>query len=344
MELLKAQAITPEIVAFINEKIAEGQGIEEIIMHEFNQKKVTKRVADKAQSIEKMITDLGYVLKENGYELTQKEEEINEESKGDVQQEEGDIVEDSKEDTQQKEESKPKKTYSTKKKKAEEEEQKRREKEEQLKENPFLFVSSFDLLIEVDFIAKQIANGKVKNIGVYTNEKVDEAFKLLQDRFYYIPNYLLICAAVNFTYLNLDNFMQSKWADEFYEVYQSDKQSRKSKNEMESSKKLKEEKKEITSRLEVIKDKKEFKEEREELKIQLRKINSELRRKQTNVKMSTSAADQAMYWLKNKFPFLSQSDIILMCIYAFSKCMNENEEELKKRIEKRKNEEIENNK
>lgn len=333
MELLKAQAITPEIVDFINDKIAEGQGIETIIMHEFNQKKVTKRVADKAKSIEKMITDLGYVLKENGYELQQKEEVIIEESKEETQQEEGDIVEDSKEESEQKQDdSKPKKTYLTKK-----------QKEEELRENPFLSVHPFSVLMEVDHIATQISAGNIKNIGVYTNDKVDEAFKLLQDRFYYIPNYLLICAAVKFTSDNLDNFVKSKWVDEFYEVYNHDKRIRKNKNDAESSKKLKEEKKEITSRLEVIKDKKEFKNEEEELKIRLRKINSELRRRQTNVKMSDYVADTSMYWLKKKFPFLSQSDIILMCVYAFSKCMNENEEESRKRLEERNNEGTENN-
>lgn len=339
MKLLNVETLTPEHIEFINAQNAEGQGLREIVRHEMKAKSVTPKVRNEVKKIKEKLEQMGYILIDGFYKLEEKEEVVNEESKEEVQQEEGEIVEYSKEESEQKEESKPKKTYSTKKKKAEEEEQKRKKREEKLKENPFVSVSSYELLETVDDIAVDIAKGEVKNIGVYTSDKVDEAFKLLQNRYYYIPNYLLISACVYFTEKNLDKFSKSKWVEEFSKAYHEDKQIRKFNNERESSKKLKEEKKEIASRLEVIKDEKEV----EELKNRLREINSKLRRKQTNVKMSTYVADTLMSFLKRKFPFLSQSDIILMCMYSFSQCMIENEEELRKYLEECENKRNENN-
>ena len=81
MKLSKLQVVTPEIVEFINEKMAEGQGIQDVLLVEFKQKSVTKRVADKAQSIEKMIKELGYILKDGIYKMEEKEVEIVEETK-----------------------------------------------------------------------------------------------------------------------------------------------------------------------------------------------------------------------------------------------------------------------
>ena len=37
--------------------------------------------------------------------------------------------------------------------------------------------------------------------------------------------------------------------------------------------------------------------------------------------MNEFVADTSMYSLKQKFPFLSQSDIVNMCVYAFSECV-----------------------
>lgn len=330
MKLLNVETLTPEHIEFINAQNAEGKGLREIIRDEMKAKSVTPKVRNEVKKIKEKLEQMGYVLIDGFYKLDEKEEDIVEEIKEEVQQEDGEIVQ---QPEQQVEKSNTKKPYLTKKKKAEEEEQKRKEREEKLKKNPFTGIYSDDVLKVVDDVAVDIAKGKVKNIGVYTTDKVEEAFKLLQNRFYYIPNYLLISACVYFTEKNVDKFMKSKWVEEFSKAYHEDEQFRKFKNDTESSKKLKEEKKEITSRLEVIKDKKEFEEEEKELKIRLRKINSELRRKQTNVKMSSYVATTLINVLKAKFPFLSQSDIILMCMYSFSYCMNENEEELRKYLE-----------
>ena len=316
MKLLNVENLTTEHIEFINAQNAEGRGLREIVRDEMKAKSVTQKVRGEIKKIKEKLDKMGYVLVDGFYKLEEKEEFI---------------IEEPKEETQQEEKPKIKKTYLTKKQKAELEEQKKKEREEKLKENPFVSVSSYELLEAVDDIAVDIAKGEVKNVGVYTSDPVEEAFKLLQNRFYYIPNYLLISACVYFTQNNLDEFAKSKWVEEFSKAYHDDKELRKFKNDTESSKKLKEEKKEIASRLEVIKDEKEV----EELKSRLRKINSKLRRKQTNVKMSTYVANTLMNYLKRKFPFLSQSDIILMCMYSFSQCMNENEEELRKRIEER---------
>ena len=298
MKLSKIQAATPEVIEFINRKMAEGQGIMDVLLVEFKQKSVTKRVADKAQSIEKMIEELGYILKDGVYKMKEKEVKI---------------VEETKEESQEKTEVKNKKTYLTKKQKAELEEQKQREWEERLKENPY--ANTWDFLEQIDYIACDISKGKSKQVGVYMSDYVEEAFAALQNRFYYIPSYLLINACVHYTQKNLNNFIESKWVEEFTKIYHKEKLIRKIKSE--KSKELKEEKKEITNKLSEISNQDDSV---NVLKERLKIINSELRRKQTNVKMSTYIADTSMFFLKEKFPFLSQSDIILMCVYSFSKC------------------------
>ena len=347
MKLVNVETLTTEHIEFINAQNAEGRSLRDIVRYEMKAKSVTQKVRSEIKKIKEKLDEMGCVLVDGFYKLEEKEEVVVEESKEEIQQKDEEVIQQSE---QKEEEAKPKKTYLTKKQKAEleeqkrqEEEQKKKELEEKLKGNPFIGIHSDELLEVVDDIAVDIAKGEVKNVGVYTSDKVEEAFKLLQDRFYYIPNYLLISACVYFTEKNLDKFAKSKWVEEFSKAYHDDKEFRKFKNDTEFSKKLKEEKKEIACRLEVIKDKKEFEKEEKELKIRLRKINSELRRKQTNVKMSTYVANTLMNPLKRKFPFLSQSDIILMCVYSFSKCMNENEEELRKRIEERMKEYEENN-
>lgn len=321
MELLKAQAITPEIVEFINEKIAEGQGIEEIVMHEFNQKKVTKRVADKAQSIEKMITDLGYVLKENGYELQPKEEVIIEEFKEEVQQEEGDIVEEFKEETQQKEESKPKKTYSTKKKKAELEAEKQRKLEEELRENPFYLVHKYDLLSKVDQVATDMVEEGTKSLGVYVNEEAEKAFEELQKRFYYIPNYLLISASISFTCKYLYEFTNSKWGNEFIENAFKVEKNRRDFRKKETLRMIEF----VQQKLEQIDlESEEGINSRKHLKELRKDLESQKKRKQTNVKTSKFVAETALVLVQDKFPFLSKSDVVNLCIYCFSNCMTIN--------------------
>lgn len=300
MKFVNLDVLTEDHINVLNEKMTEGQGIREILRRELGAKSVTKKVRDEVNKLNEKLQNAGYILEEGVYKMKQQEVEI---------------IDESKEESKQKSETKNKKTYMTKKQKAEMEEQKRKELEEQLKENPFLLISRWDLLEEVDRVACDISSGKVKPIGVYTNCYVDEAFKELQDRFYYIPSYLLINASVRFAERNLDSFINSKWVEEFTKIYQNDKRDRKIKND--SLKDLKEEKKEISKKLNEISKNEEL---NNELKERLKKINSELRRKQTNVKMSTHIADVSMFFLKEKFPFLSQSDIVLMCVYSFSKC------------------------
>lgn len=296
MKLSKIQAATPEVIEFINNKMAEGHEVTDILLVEFKQTKITKRVSDKAEAITKMIKESGYVLKDGLYKKEEKEVKN---------------IEEDKENSQKKTKTKNKKTYLTKKQKAEMDEKKQREMKERLKENPYL-CNTLDLLYQIDYIACNIAAGKFKNVGVYMNPFVEQAFKDLQDRFYYLPNYLLINASVYYTEKNLDAFIDSKWVEEFTKIYHQEKIIRKNKSE-----KLKEEQREITNKLEISKhDDGSL----DILKERLKSINSELRRKQTNVKMNTHIADTIMYLLKEKFPFLSQSDIILMCIYSFSKC------------------------
>lgn len=313
MKLSKIQAATPEVIEFINNKMAEGQEITDILLVEFKQKTITKRVADKVEAIKKMIKESGYILEGGFYKIREKETKN---------------IKDETDKSQQSAEQKSKKNYLTKKQKAELEEQRRREREERLKENPYLNTTTWDLLKQVDYIASDIGSGKFKQVGVYMNTYVEEAFAPLQNRFYYIPNYLLINACVRYTEENLNNFIESKWVDKFTEIYHKEKLIRKIKSEKLNE--LKEEKKEITKKLSEIS---KHDGSVENLKDRLRSINSELRRKQTNVKMSTYIADTSMYFLKEKFPFLSQSDIILMCVYSFSKCFNNELEKVKNKNE-----------
>ena len=62
-------------------------------------------------------------------------------------------------------------------------------------------------------------------------------------------------------------------------------------------------------------------EKKKALEKELKRLNSEKKRKQSNIKMNEFVADTSMYSLKQKFPFLSQSDIVNMCVYAFSECV-----------------------
>lgn len=298
MKLSKLQAVTPEIVEFINGKMAEGQGIQDTLLVEFGQKKVTKRVADKAQSIEKMIEELGYILSDGIYKLEEKEVEI---------------VEKTKEESQQKLEIKNKKTYVTKK-------QKQKEIEEKLKENPFTLVHEWDVLHTVDHIATEMAEGKVKALGVYINSEVEKVFEALQKRFYYIPNYLLISASIDLTYKNLEYFLDSNLSQEFIEkAYKVEKNGREFRiNETKNDIKF------VKKKLEELdNESEEAKLSRERLDVLKKELKERQKRKQTNVKTSVLIADKTLSLIQDKFPFLSKSDVINLCIYSFSKCFIE---------------------
>ena len=205
-----------------------------------------------------------------------------------------------------KEETKNKRSYVSKK-------QKEKELEEHLKENPYTLLYPSEILNSIDYIAQDISANKVKNVGVYTIDEVNQSFKKLQERFFYLPNYLLITVAVRYTQSNLDNFIKSKWVDEFTKVYQKDKRNREFKLE------------EINSEIKKIQDELEKLEgdveKKKALEKELKRLNSEKKRKQSNIKMNEFVADTSMYSLKQKFPFLSQSDIVNMCVYAFSECV-----------------------
>lgn len=304
IKFTELDVITEEHVAVLNEKLAEKKGIREILRSEMGAKTVTKRVRDEVDKLTEKLRDLGYILEDGVYKLKQQELK-NEAVKGEIETKIEEVLE-------KKEDVKVKKTYMTKKQKEELEAQRQRELEEKLKENPFYFIDSDDVLKTVDFIACDIAAGKVKNVGVYTIDEVSKSFKTLQDRFYYIPSYLLISASVNFTQRNLDSFMTSKWVDHFSKIYQKDKQNREVRN------------KELNKKIKEIEEKLETNDSNEELEKELKELNTKKKRKQMNVKMNEFVADTSMYFLKKKFPFLSQSDIVVMCIYAFSECINEN--------------------
>lgn len=295
MKLSKLQVVTPEIVEFINEKMAEGQGIQDVLLVEFKQKSVTKRVADKAQSIEKMIKELGYILKDGIYKMEEKEVEI---------------VEETKEESQQKTEVKNKKTYVTKK-------QKQKELEEQLKENPYALVSDWEVLQTVDRIAVAMTEKGVKPLGIYVNSRVEKAFEALQKRFYYIPNYLLISASIDLTYKNLEYLIESNLSQEFIEkAYKVEKNVREFR--------INETKKDIEfveKKLEGLENEsEEAKLSRERLDVLKKELKERQKRKQTNVKTSVLIADTTISLIQDKFPFLSKSDVANLCVYSFSKC------------------------
>lgn len=295
MKLSKLQVVTPEIVEFINEKMAEGQGIQDVLLVEFKQKSVTKRVADKAQSIEKMINELGYILKDGIYKMEEKEVEI---------------VEETKEESQQKAEVKNKKTYVTKK-------QKQKEIEEKLKENPFALVSDWDVLQTVDRIAVAMTEGEVKPLGVYVNSEVEKVFETLQKRFYYIPNYLLISASIDLTYKNLEYLIESNLSQDFIEkAYKVEKNVREFRiNETKKDIEFVEKKLE-----ELDNEREEAKLSRERLSDLRKELKDRQKRKQTNVKTSVLIADATLSLIQDKFPFLSKSDVVNLCVYSFSKC------------------------
>lgn len=295
MKLSKLQVVTPEIVEFINEKMAEGQGIQDVLLVEFKQKSVTKRVADKAQSIEKMINELGYILKDGIYKMEEKEVEI---------------VEETKEESQQKAEVKNKKTYVTKK-------QKQKEIEEKLKENPFALVSDWDVLQTVDQIAVAMTEGEVKPLGVYVNSEVEKVFETLQKRFYYIPNYLLISASIDLTYKNLEYLIESNLSQDFIEkAYKVEKNVREFRiNETKKDIEFVEKKLE-----ELDNESEEAKLSRERLSDLRKELKDRQKRKQTNLKTSVLIADATLSLIQDKFPFLSKSDVVNLCVYSFSKC------------------------
>jgi len=298
MDIVKSKVLTTEMIDFINGKIAEGLSLEGLVLEQFNQKKATKRVSDKVTSIEQALKNMGYILNNGKYELEKVEENISSENSAEIDK--------SKSEEINKEETKNKRSYVTKK-------QKEKELEEQLKENPYTLLYPSEILNSIDYIAQDISANKVKNVGVYTIDEVNQSFKKLQERFFYLPNYLLITVAVRYTESNLDNFIKSKWVDEFTKVYQRDKRNREFKLE------------EINSEIKKIQDELEKLEgdveKKKALEKELKRLNSEKKRKQSNIKMNEFVADTSMYFLKQKFPFLSQSDIVNMCIYAFSECV-----------------------
>lgn len=305
MDIVKSKVLTTEMINFINSKMAEGISLEGLVLEQFNQKKATKRVSDKVNSIEQELKNMGYILNNGKYELEKVEENISSENTIDIN-DNSNKIEKSKSEEINKEETKNKRSYVTKK-------QKEKELEEQLKENPYTLLYPSEILNSIDYIAQDISANKVKNVGVYTIEEVNQSFKKLQERFFYLPNYLLITVAVRYTESNLDNFIKSKWVDEFTKVYQRDKRNREFKLE------------EINSEIKKIQDELEKLEgdveKKKALEKELKRLNSEKKRKQSNIKMNEFVADTSMYFLKQKFPFLSQSDIVNMCIYAFSECV-----------------------
>lgn len=305
MDIVKSKVLTTEMINFINSKMAEGISLEGLVLEQFNQKKATKRVSDKVNSIEQELKNMGYILNNGKYELEKVEENISSENTIDIN-DNSNKIEKSESEEINKEETKNKRSYVTKK-------QKEKELEEQLKENPYTLLYPSEILNSIDYIAQDISANKVKNVGVYTIEEVNQSFKKLQERFFYLPNYLLITVAVRYTESNLDNFIKSKWVDEFTKVYQRDKRNREFKLE------------EINSEIKKIQDELEKLEgdveKKKALEKELKRLNSEKKRKQSNIKMNEFVADTSMYFLKQKFPFLSQSDIVNMCIYAFSECV-----------------------
>lgn len=311
MELLKVDVITPEIVDFINEKMAEGQGIREILRRELGAKSVTKKVRGEVNKLNEKLQDAGYFLEEGVYKLKQQEVEI---------------IEESNEESQQKSETKNKKTYMTKKQKAELEEQKRKEFEEKLKENPYTLVSNWEVLQTVDRIAISMAEGEVKPLGIYVNSQVEKVFEALQKRFYYIPNYLLISASIDLTYKNLEHLIESNLSQEFIEkAYKVEKNVREFR--------INETKKDIEfveKKLEGLENEsEEAKLSRERLDVLKKELKERQKRKQTNVKTSVLIADTTISLIQEKFPFLSKSDVANLCVYSFSKCFTKELNQLK---------------
>ncbi len=311
MELLKVDVITPEIVDFINEKMAEGQGIREILRRELGAKSVTKKVRGEVNKLNEKLQDAGYFLEEGVYKLKQQEVEI---------------IEESNEESQQKSETKNKKTYMTKKQKAELEEQKRKEFEEKLKENPYTLVSNWEVLQTVDRIAISMAEGEVKPLGIYVNSQVEKVFEALQKRFYYIPNYLLISASIDLTYKNLEHLIESNLSQEFIEkAYKVEKNVREFR--------INETKKDIEfveKKLEGLENEsEEAKLSRERLDVLKKELKERQKRKQTNVKTSVLIADTTISLIQDKFPFLSKSDVANLCVYSFSKCFTKELNQLK---------------
>lgn len=311
MELLKVDVITPEIVDFINEKMAEGQGIREILRRELGAKSVTKKVRGEVNKLNEKLQDAGYFLEEGVYKLKQQEVEI---------------IEESNEESQQKSETKNKKTYMTKKQKAELEEQKRKEFEEKLKENPYTLVSNWEVLQTVDRIAISMAEGEVKPLGIYVNSQVEKVFEALQKRFYYIPNYLLISASIDLTYKNLEHLIESNLSQEFIEkAYKVEKNVREFRiNETKKDIKFVEKKLE-----ELDNESEEAKLSRERLSDLRKELKERQKRKQTNVKTSVLIADTTLSLIQDKFPFLSKSDVANLCVYSFSKCFTKELNQLK---------------
>lgn len=311
MELLKVDVITPEIVDFINEKMAEGQGIREILRRELGAKSVTKKVRGEVNKLNEKLQDAGYFLEEGVYKLKQQEVEI---------------IEESNEESQQKSETKNKKTYMTKKQKAELEEQKRKEFEEKLKENPYTLVSNWEVLQTVDRIAISMAEGEVKPLGIYVNSQVEKVFEALQKRFYYIPNYLLISASIDLTYKNLEHLIESNLSQEFIEkAYKVEKNVREFRiNETKKDIKFVEKKLE-----ELDNESEEAKLSRERLSDLRKELKEHQKRKQTNVKTSVLIADTTLSLIQDKFPFLSKSDVANLCVYSFSKCFTKELNQLK---------------
>lgn len=305
MDIVKSKVLTTEMINFINSKMAEGISLEGLVLEQFNQKKATKRVSDKVASIEQELKNMGYILNNGKYELEKVEEKISSENTMEIDDNSNKIKKSESEEIN-KEETKNKRSYVSKK-------QKEKELEEQLKENPYTLLYPSEILNSIDYIAQDISANKVKNVGVYTIDEVNQSFKKLQERFFYLPNYLLITVAVRYTQSNLDNFIKSKWVDEFTKVYQTDKRNREFKLEQ------------INPQIKKIEDELENfegdSEKKKALEKELKRLNSEKKRKQSNIKMNEFVADTSMYSLKQKFPFLSQSDIVNMCVYAFSECV-----------------------
>lgn len=304
MKLLNVETLTPKHIEFINAQNVEGRGLREIIRDEMKAKSVNQKVRGEIKKVKNKLEEMGYISVDGFYKLEEKDEVVVEEYKDEVQQKD--------------EESKPKRTYLTKKQKAELEDQKRKEFEEMLKENPFQLVYTYDLLSQVDRVATQMVEEEVKPLGVYTIPEVEKALEELQKRFYYIPAYLLISASISFTCEYLDYFAKSKWGNEFIENAFKVEKNRRDFRRKETLRMIEF----VQQKLEQIDlESEEGINSRKHLRELKEDLNSQKKRKQTNVKTSRFVAETALALVQDKFPFLSKSDVVNLCIYSFSKCM-----------------------
>lgn len=333
IKFTELNALTNEHVELLNEQLLEKQSIREVLRCELGAKSVTKKVRDEVNKLNKKLQSAGYVLEEGVYEMKQQETKLDDEIKEEIDENQNknkeeiqdNLDDSSNEDTElksedsEKKETKAKKKYTTKKQKAELEDQKKKELEEKLKENPFALVRDWEVLQTVDYIATAMVETGSKALGVYVNSEVEKAFEQLQKRFYYIPNYLLISTSIYLTCNNLEYFVNSKMSQEFIEkAYKFEKDNRDFRiKDTQKSIKFVEEK---LNNLEL--ESEEAKQSRAHLRELREELKERKKRKQTNVKTSVYVADTALALVQDKFPFLSKSDVVNLCVYSFSKCFN----------------------